>query len=996
MEDDSLLARLGFSNNDLDKKVMSLPKNPHLSEKLGFVFHYNKSEQVKTRFYWIKINNISNNELKSIHERIWNENKSDLLFIEKSDCIEIKYIGTSPKQELFEIATIPTNNSDNILLERISKEHLSSGAFWIEYYDALERIKKQRKTVDQALVESLSALRSKLDNIYITLIPQKTDRNNVVQALIDRTLFIKFLEDKKIINSEFYNKYFNNRELHYKNILEQKDAKSLNILFYKINEVFNNKLFATPEILDSDLIDDALTEIANAISGTKNGQLCLFDFQFDIIPIEFISHIYQIFLDDKKAIHGIFYTPEGLASLLINEVISNPGTILDPSCGSGIFLVLAFRKMYHQPKEIQDTYQKIQHRLKFIQNNIFGIEIENTAARLAVFSLYLEVLNDIETHELNHLITSIIQENNNKALFSIDFSENIQEGNALTEGVLSPFFNKEFDYIIGNPPWFKINKNNEEDNNIEIDINNKINYQYWNNYRDLFSRERQISQCFLHRINSWAKVDTKFGFIVNSSNFINESEKFQHYFFSKYKIRKIFELYHIKEILFDYAKEPASLVIFSSQNNSTQNTIEYYSPKLNSFAETFKTILLKQEDVVYINQKDLITQKTRMRDFLIGNINELELANKLENDYSSIKEIVAVGKNHDSYRGFEDWGEDALKKEYGLSRKKLSKEEYAKYKEEFYDKYFSKVKTKEHCIQFVKSSHLSNFTLEKTHVYCIEDISNFHRPRNSNIYTGSKILCSRVGGQIKAVYSEEKIYFASDIYVLKLLNAELYHVITCCLNSMLLNFYSEIKLRKRIDSALSRLDAPDLLKLPLPKKYNTQIVEKLNTISLGINDNRFTYEDREDEINELVFDLYELSKIERQRVADFFISKKNSKISSGTFIKYCQVFYKTIQMYLKNSSISMDYFYNPNLPIDIAGVKLNFSPNPSTPRINEVPLSVNYQLLKQIGNSVFISLNERIYSSDGIFIIKDTNPRSWTKSAAYDDARVEIGKLFKR
>ncbi|MDR0542112.1 MAG: N-6 DNA methylase, partial [Dysgonamonadaceae bacterium] len=418
MKNENLLHRLGFSDIDLDRKTLSFPNNEDLSGKLGTVSYYakDKSEQVKTRFYWIKADNILSGELKIIHERIWNENKADLLFLEQDNSIDIKYISTSPKEDLLDIVTIPTNIEDSVLLDKISKEHITTGAFWIEYSDALERVKQQRKTVDEALVDSLSSLRLKLDNIYKSLFPDKEARGKVVQALIDRTLFIKFLEDKKIINSDFYHKYFGSKDIHYKDLLERKDAKNINELFCRINEVFNNKLFETPTIKDTDLLDSALTEIAHTIKGTKGGQLCLFDFQFDIIPIEFISHIYQIFLDDKKARNGIFYTPEGLANLLLDNVIKQEGKVLDPSCGSGIFLVLAFRKMYISPVDITGTYEKIQHRLEFIKRNIFGIEIENTAARLAVFSLYLEVLNDITARDLNKLVTEIILTEDTKAL----------------------------------------------------------------------------------------------------------------------------------------------------------------------------------------------------------------------------------------------------------------------------------------------------------------------------------------------------------------------------------------------------------------------------------------------------------------------------------------------------------------------------------------------------------------------------------------------------
>ncbi len=990
MKKGSLLHRLGFSDIDLDRKILSFPNNEELSAKLGAVSYYakDKSEQVKTRFYWIKADNIPVDELKIIHERIWNENKADLLFLEKDDNVEIKYISTSPKEELLDIITIPTNVEDSVLLNKISKEHITTGAFWIEYSDALERVKKQRKTVDEALVDSLSSLRVKLDNIYKALFPDKEARSKVVQALIDRTLFIKFLEDKKIINSDFYYKYFGSKDIHYKDLLERKDAKNINELFYRINEVFNNKLFETPTIKDEDLLDSALTAIAHTIKGTIAGQLCLFDFQFDIIPIEFISHIYQIFLDDKKARNGIFYTPEGLANLLLDNVIMQEGRVLDPSCGSGIFLVLAFRKMYAPPADITETYDKIQHRLDFIKKNIFGIEIENTAARLAVFSLYLEVLNDITACELNKLITEIIRTEDAKALFSIDFSGNIQEANALIEGDNSPFINEKFSYIIGNPPWFVIGKNAKDENDT-------INYSYWNKYRNLFTLERQISQCFLHRIKKWSTENTKFGFIVNSSNFINESSDFQNFIFSSYRLKRIFELYHVKEILFDYAKEPACLLIFDNQI-SKFSSIEYFSPKLNSFAETFKTILLNQSDVIRIKQDDLLKQKVRLRDFLIGTENELTLANKLEAECVPITDIMLADKRYDSYRGFSDWGTDALKNEFQKDKKNVSDEEYESFKQIFLNKYFKKNKDDRHNIPFVKSAQLERFRTKSIDTFCLENISNFDRARNGFIYEGEKILCSRIGGEIKAVYSNEKIYFGTDIYVIKLQNPELYHTVVCCLNSDLLNYFSQVKLRKRIDSALSRLDSSDLKKIPVPKKFNTIIVEQLNVLSKGILKEDYSFEDKKNEINELVFDLYELDYIEKQRISDFFISQ-NQPITKKMFEDYCNVFFKTFKTRLKTGIVKMEYSYNPNLPLDISGVKITFGENNTkSPKVDKVQLSINYQLLKQVGNSVLISLKERIYSEDSIFIIKDTNPKSWTKSAAYDDAKVEIEKLLQK
>lgn len=95
----------------------------------------------------------------------------------------------------------------------------------------------------------------------------------------------------------------------------------------------------------------------------------------------------------------------------------------------------------------------------------------------------------------------------------------------------------------------------------------------------------------------------------------------------------------------------------------------------------------------------------------------------------------------------------------------------------------------------------------------------------------------------------------------------------------------------------------------------------------------------------------------------------------------------------------MEYSYNPNMPFDITGVKIVFGISEDSTKklnINKVQLSINHQLLKQVGDSALILLKERIYSTDSIFIIKDTNPKNWTKSAAYDDAKTEIEKLLRK
>ena len=83
----------------------------------------------------------------------------------------------------------------------------------------------------------------------------------------------------------------------------------------------------------------------------SSGQRALFDiYDFSIIPVEFISNVYEDFIGkEQQAEKGAYYTPKFLVDYILKETVEkhlekNPTCkVLDPACGSGIFLVQALR-----------------------------------------------------------------------------------------------------------------------------------------------------------------------------------------------------------------------------------------------------------------------------------------------------------------------------------------------------------------------------------------------------------------------------------------------------------------------------------------------------------------------------------------------------------------------------------------------------------------------------------------------------------------------------
>ena len=61
-------------------------------------------------------------------------------------------------------------------------------------------------------------------------------------------------------------------------------------------------------------------------------------------------HTHGLQVDPKRRSHGVVYTPNVLVNTLVSLVLDElrsdlPGTVLDPSCGTGNFLVETYKRL---------------------------------------------------------------------------------------------------------------------------------------------------------------------------------------------------------------------------------------------------------------------------------------------------------------------------------------------------------------------------------------------------------------------------------------------------------------------------------------------------------------------------------------------------------------------------------------------------------------------------------------------------------------------------
>jgi len=208
------------------------------------------------------------------------------------------------------------------------------------------------------------------------------------------------------------------------------------------------------------------------------------DLDFAHIPIGVLSQVYENFSkiwdSQQREQTSAYYTPKNIARYLVDDAFEGVtdkknARILDPSCGAGIFLVLAFRKLVAARWEHDGKRPDTKAIQSILYNQLCGFDVSESALRLAALSLYITAI------ELNESPRPPKSLRFPEPLQGIVLHNHRQAGEQETRGFvlgslrpeLSKDFNSRFDLIIGNPPWTRL-KGDDEEAKEEIKAHNVV------------------------------------------------------------------------------------------------------------------------------------------------------------------------------------------------------------------------------------------------------------------------------------------------------------------------------------------------------------------------------------------------------------------------------------------------------------------------------------------------------------------------------------------
>ncbi len=631
------------------------------------------------------------------------------------------------------------------------------------------------KNQNQNKLELLNLTQKLIDRIVFILFAEDTTLLplNTIYTIIKNHKEHNF-EDKSLY--KFYQIYFN---------AINNGSTNLNINKY------NGGLFAQDTRLDELIIDDAvLHEQAKILSAYNFGS----DISVNILGHIFeqsISDLEELTAqinedsfdkkDSKRKKDGIFYTPAYITSYIVENTLGKMCRdkreelnllhvetlasgkkptkkitkqkkdltlykewitnlkILDPACGSGAFLNQALEFLLQEHKNIQNDFQKLGDILSsyeidktILENNLYGVDINESAVEIAKLSLWLKTANN--KRPLTKLANKIKCGNS-----LIDDKSVVENAFVWEKEFPEVFENGGFDVVIGNPPW-------------GADISAE-HLEYLKNKYPLFSSKTNDSYLFFTFLSlNILKENGMFGFIIPNSWMLINTAKDIRSELLEYDILNIID--YGDGVFENVTAESSTLIIRNRIDNlesvrvkKLKNNIELFTYNINKknwLKDAYKRIILEKNNEIY--------------NFILK-IKENSIY------FNEIAEII--------------WGIKPYQVGHGTPKQT---------KEMLKDRiYHSEIKIDSTYKPLLVGSNINKYSLYFNNNLFIKYGNNLMYPSNENKMINAKLLMRQTSDKLRVVYDDKSYYCQNSIFIITSSKINLLYL-NVLLNSKLLNF----------------------------------------------------------------------------------------------------------------------------------------------------------------------------------------------------------------
>lgn len=549
--------------------------------------------------YFKVVKRITPEVVSDLHQQFWNHSGAALLVLITDDRVHVYSGMTRPAPATATQAELPS------LVESLDRVAAGLKEFVVsvesgEFFHKHQRSFDPAQRVDRDLLDNLQATRDKLDEATHKRIPA-----HVLDALLCRLVFTCYLFDRGVIGESYLTSLGIRGATDLRSLLALTNLKhakdGLYKLFEKLGEDFNGDLFSDELAAEKELIQDTHIKTLNDFfQGTKvrTGQAALFwPYDFEFIPIETISAIYERFLKASDEQKGAFYTPRFLAEVVLDTALDGTKSLLgkrflDPSCGSGIFLVGLFNRIAEEWKQANPSARndrKATELMRLLRESLFGVDISRTACRITAFSLYLAYLDQLSPPDIQAL-----QKKGRALPRLVGPEDNIQPLDFFTEDGVFP---KDVSLVIGNPPWGSIAKDETPAGR-------------WCAAHSRLLPDKQIAAAFIWKATEHVATNGRICLVLPHGVLFNHSTTaipFQKAWVMAHAIDRVLNLADYQRFLFEKAGHPALVVSYrKSAPADTSHRIEYWGPKADWTVTKAEVITIAPQDRTTVTVGELL------------------------------------------------------------------------------------------------------------------------------------------------------------------------------------------------------------------------------------------------------------------------------------------------------------------------------------------------------------------------------------------------------
>lgn len=1001
--------------NYSSEEILALEKAAQYNVDFIYFRRFSNRPPIPQIYIFNSINKSSDkNQLKELHRKLWNAVQVPLFFVFTPLEILIFNCFDKPEKDKkiiykpFETIKIAgevlkqLSKKDKLAnqdkLKAFSAKGFDNGSFWESSKESAVyslKIKFNNSSYERLIVE--------LRNVLKDIITKGDLPKVIAKKLIVIGILIRYLEERTDEHGHSVfpkkgeeRKFYKNNQISYKtfeqdffeefasnatsliDVLKTPKTQSknhqhpfVNLLDY-LSGHFNGEIFKltdTEKSILADLSDSRFEHLAHFFEGKLEGKQFVFWslYAFNHLPIELISNIYEEFLESKS--EGVVYTPPFLVNLLLDEVMpfSDSTTdfkILDPACGSGIFLVGAYKRLIGRWR-IKNNWEEpdLKTLLHLLKENIYGADINEEAVRLAIFSLNLVMCDKLSPRAIwDNLEFENLQKNN---LFDKDFFTLI-ETNQLNQG---------FDLVIGNPPF----KSSLTESAKRIEFKAKTTRIKIINDKEQFIDvpDKQIALLFLEQSIQLCKENGWTCLIMPSGPFLYNihSLDFRKNLLSKYHCPQIFDFTHLSRVLFGKSGDVATSAAFFQKKSP-------YKKGLHQI--TFRRIKQSKEKIFFdLNTYDFhyVSLELAKNEPLIWKANFLgggrlfhigkrlkDLRNlgryiKKNNWIAAEGYILATKKQVTNLRILQELREkQQLSKEKFLALEKLEK----KYEAIFLTNHNT-----------IPANSFTEDGIDNTSIYKMKD-KYFHNRRepNKKIFEPPHLLIREIAGQksIPIEYRADYLTFTNQIigiHAPKEAAHQLKQIEKVIKNSKVHLFNLAIQSSRYMVNKSSSLLKTDIENLPYPEDPKEL---ELNEVEQILVDDFLDY-------------LLPFRRNGETSEATKDVQPKQLAAFANTFCDILGSVYKNVKAY-KNYIETATFICYP--------FYFGQTPNLEFENIDEAEKYLKQLVYDNIGQHIRITRVVRIYQNNVIYLIKPKQLRFWLRSIAIKDADMTFSDLRKQ